>query len=176
MAGSSTPAPRPRRRDGGSLVAGTPAVASDRSLLISIEISDDSPASPEPHERLRAGLAAVLAGGGVKRADVSLAIVDDSTIHELNRQYLNHDEPTDVLSFLFEREGDRLEGEIVVSRDTAARSAPAYGWRVEDELLLYVIHGGLHLVGFDDTTPDAAAEMRRQEKHYLEPFGLQPRS
>jgi len=143
--------------------------------LFSIDISDQSPASADLHERLRAALAAVLAGGGVEQAEVSLAIVDDPTIHQLNRQYLNHDEPTDVLSFLFEREGSRLEGEIVVSRDTAARSAPAYGWRAEDELLLYVIHGGLHLVGFDDTTADAAAEMRRQEKHYLEPFGLQPR-
>ena len=67
--------------------------------------------------------------------------MDDRTIQQLNRQYLDHDEPTDVLSFLLEREAERLEGEIVVSRDTAACSAPAYGWTPADELLLYVIHG-----------------------------------
>ena len=103
---------------------------------------------------------AVLSAAGLKEAEVSLAIVDDRTIQQLNRQYLDHDEPTDVLSFLLEREVGRLEGEIVVSRDTAASSAPAYGWTPADELLLYVIHGALHLVGFDDTTPDAAAENR----------------
>jgi probable rRNA maturation factor len=142
----------------------------------SIDVSDEQPIPAADHERLRAAVSAVLCGAGLEEAEVSLAIVDDATIHALNRQYLSHDEPTDVLSFLLEREAGRLEGEIVVSRETAAKSAPAYGWRAEDELLLYVIHGALHLVGFDDNTPDAAAEMRRREQHYLEQFGLPARN
>ena len=68
-----------------------------------------------------------------------------------------------------------LEGEIIVSADTAESSARLYGWSVDDELLLYVIHGALHLVGFDDKTPAMAAVMREQEAAHLAPFGLQPR-
>ena len=142
--------------------------------MFSIDISDELPTPSVDRERLREAVASVLAGAGLQEAQVSLAIVDDATIRELNRRYLNHDDATDVLSFLLEREGGRLEGEIVVSRDTAARSAPDYGWLPQDELLLYVIHGALHLVGLDDRTPQAAAEMRRQEQHYLRQFGLEP--
>ena len=103
---------------------------------------------------------------------VSVAVVDDPAIHRLNREFLQHDYPTDVLSFLLEREGDQLEGEVIVSSDTAVRSAAQYGWTPENELLLYVIHGTLHLVGYDDLQPELLAEMRRHEQHYLGHFGL----
>jgi len=143
--------------------------------LLSIEISDEQP-SAELHERLRAAVEAVLVGAGVTDCELSLAIVDDPTIHALNREFLDHDEPTDVLSFLFDRDRARLEGEIVVSRDTAAKMAPNYGWQPDDELLLYVIHGALHLIGFDDTSPEAATTMREEEPRSLRQFGLDPKS
>jgi probable rRNA maturation factor len=88
---------------------------------------------------------------------------------------LNHDYPTDVLSFLLERNDNRLEGEIIVSADTALSAAPRYGWSAGDELLLYVIHGALHLVGYDDQTPEAQAEMRRHEAAILARFGKSQR-
>ena len=78
------------------------------------------------------------------------------------------------MSFLLESGPGWLEGEIVVSADTAGRSAPEYGWPADDELLLYVIHGVLHLVGFDDTTPQAAVAMRERERFYLEACGVRP--
>ncbi len=112
---------------------------------------------------------------GLREAQVSLAIVDDSTIHRLNRQFLNHDYATDVLSFLIERSADRLEGEVIASTDTAIRSAAQYGWAPADELLLYVIHGTLHLVGYDDLSPGPLAEMRERERACLKRFGLEPR-
>ena len=59
--------------------------------------------------------------------------------------------------------------------DTAESSARAYGWSTDDELLLYVIHGALHLIGFDDKTPAAAAQMREKKARHLAAFGLQPR-
>jgi probable rRNA maturation factor len=111
----------------------------------------------------------------VGHAQLSIAIVDDATIHELNRRYLEHDYPTDVLSFTLERDNEHLEGEVIASAETAARSAADYGWSADDELLLYVVHGTLHLVGHDDGTPDERAVMRRLERRYLASFGLQCR-
>ena len=64
---------------------------------------------------------------------------------------------------------------MIVSSETAIRSAARLGWSAEDELLLYVIHGTLHLVGYDDGTPAERDVMRRQEAHYLAGFGLERR-
>ncbi len=111
----------------------------------------------------------------LREADVSLAIVDDPTIHRINREFLQHDYPTDVLSFLLERSADRLEGEVIASADTAIGSAARYGWAPADELLLYVIHGTLHLVGYDDLAPEPQVTMRERERDYLKHFGLEPR-
>ena len=80
-----------------------------------------------------------------------------------------------MLSFPLRREEGYVQGEIIVSGQTAVRSAAEYGWSAADELLLYVVHGCLHLVGYDDGTPQARAEMRARERHYLADFGLQPR-
>jgi probable rRNA maturation factor len=62
--------------------------------------------------------------------------------------------------------------DIIFSAYTALTAAPRYGWSAGDELLLYVIHGALHLVGYDDQTPEAQAEMRRQEAAVLARLGL----
>ena len=86
-------------------------------------------------------------------ARISVAVVDDATIAVLNRQFLRHEGPTDVLSFLLEQDEDGLEGEVVVSAETARRTAPRFGWSEGEELLLYVIHGTLHLAGYDDAKP-----------------------
>ncbi|MEQ8790774.1 MAG: rRNA maturation RNase YbeY [Pirellulaceae bacterium] len=117
----------------------------------------------------------VLHEEGVAAAEISLAVVDDPTIHDLNRRYLQHDYATDVLSFLLDEQQGRLEGEVIVSADTAAAAAEQYGWSLNDELLLYVVHGALHLVGYDDLDPDSKAEMRRRERLHLARFGLTPR-
>jgi probable rRNA maturation factor len=66
-----------------------------------------------------------------------------------------------------------LEGQIVVSAETAHRVAFQYGWSSDEELLLYVIHGALHLVGYDDTTEEARRRMRSCERFYLERFGIE---
>jgi probable rRNA maturation factor len=102
---------------------------------------------------------------------VSIAIVDDPTIHRLNRQFLEHDYPTDVLSFAL-AEPPQLEGEIVASIDTARREAVAAGWSPDDELLLYAVHGALHLVGHDDHDPGDAAAMRTAERSVLARLGV----
>jgi probable rRNA maturation factor len=116
----------------------------------------------------------VLDGEGVARAEVGLAFVDDAAIHVLNRRYLQHDEPTDVITFPLSEPGEgKLSGEIVVSTETARRVARQLGHPDRDELLLYVVHGLLHLCGFDDRAPRDRREMRRREAHYLKQAGVQ---
>jgi probable rRNA maturation factor len=126
--------------------------------------------------RLARAVRRVLKTEDAAPAVVSLAIVDDGTMHQLNRRYLDHDYPTDVLSFLLSEDDEEpLQGEIVVSADTAAAEAERYGWSLDDELLLYVIHGALHLVGYDDHAPRDRREMRDWERYHLSSFGLSPR-
>jgi probable rRNA maturation factor len=143
--------------------------------VLSVEIHNQQSTLTVDENRLRAAVLAVLGDGQVAAGNVSVAVVDDATIRELNREYLNHDYATDVLSFVLEQSEGELEGEVVVSADKARTTAAQFGWRAEDELLLYVIHGALHLIGHDDQTPEARAAMRSREAHHLARFGLQPR-
>jgi len=142
--------------------------------MFNIEISNRQNLLAIDIKRLRGAVAAVLEEEGFENAAIDIAVVDDPTIHDLNRRFLNHDEPTDVLSFpMGDSEG--LEGDVIVSAETALRSAGRYDWPAADELLLYVIHGTLHLVGYDDIDDVSRAEMRSREKHYLAALGLHPK-
>lgn len=116
----------------------------------------------------------VLAEAGIRGGRISVAVVDDAEMQRLNRQFLEHDYPTDVLSFLLEASPRRFEAEIVVSADTAVTQAQEYGWTVDDELLLYVVHGALHLAGHDDHRPRERAAMRAQERKHLARLGRGP--
>jgi probable rRNA maturation factor len=142
--------------------------------MIKVAINNQQSAHRVDRARLKEGVRSVLSGEGVASALISIAVVDDATMHGLNRQYLQHDYPTDVLSFLLEEDEDNLEGEIIISADYAAREAEQFGWTAQDEMLLYVIHGALHLAGYDDLEPELKTEMRAKERHYLAGFGLSP--
>lgn len=143
---------------------------------IIIEIANEQQHAVDEN-RLKKAARNVLAEVGIQRGEISIAIVDDARMHALNRQYLQHDYPTDVLSFVLEHDevAKSLDGEIIASADYAAREAPRYGWTKDDELLLYVIHGCLHLVGHDDQTPEGLAAMRSAEAQHLAALGLKHR-
>jgi probable rRNA maturation factor len=140
--------------------------------MIRIELSNQQARHPVDEKRLLRAVRRILKDEGIRHGSISLAVVDDPTIHALNRRHLKHDYPTDVLSFVFAAEPGRLEGEVIVSADTAAACCRRFGWTADDELLLYVIHGMLHLVGCDDTRPSMRRAMRQRERHYLELFQL----
>jgi len=142
--------------------------------VIDIEITNEQVRVPVDERRLRAAIAGIVGADARRRGTVGLAVVDDATIHSLNRRYLDHDYPTDVLSFALDDDPAFLDGEILVSADMAATTAAQFGWSAEDELLLYVIHGALHLVGFDDKSPADVATMREQEALHLASFGIRP--
>jgi probable rRNA maturation factor len=146
-------------------------------MAFKIEINTDDQLHAIDTARLKKAIRAILQDAGMESAEISVGVVNDQRMHELNRQYLNHDFPTDVLSFVLEYDEDRnsLDGEIIANSDYAAREAERYGWTTNDELLLYVIHGCLHLIGHDDTTDDAKAEMTIAETKYLKQFDLDRR-
>jgi probable rRNA maturation factor len=130
---------------------------------------------PLDYGRLRDAARSVLDGEGVAAASISLAFVDNPTIHRLNKQFLDHDGPTDVLTFPLSGPGAKtLEGEVVIGAEVARTVAAERGHDESAELCLYVIHGVLHLCGYDDTAAAAARQMRARERHFLQLLGLPP--
>ncbi len=146
----------------------------DHNRVIRVEVSNEQTALAVDVELFRRAVQVVLAGEGIGVATVSLAVVDDPTMRALNRRYLNHDYDTDVLSFLLDDVDGALDGEVIVSADTAMRRAAEYSWSAADEMLLYVIHGTLHLTGCDDHAEADRANMRRKEMGYLTALGRDP--
>jgi len=140
--------------------------------VIQVHVANNAGFHPDLEDRWASAIEQVLRRHGIAEAEMSLAIVDDPTIHELNRRFLSHDRPTDVLTFRLDDGEGGLEGEIVISAETAIRQAKSVGWSPTWEALLYIVHGVLHLVGFDDTSDEAAELMRREEHRCLEMLGV----
>jgi len=112
----------------------------------------------------------------LRRLYCSLAIVDDPTMRELNAERLGHDWSTDVISFEIDATDDEVEGEVIASAETALRTCTAAGWSAGDELLLYVVHGLLHVVGLDDIDEQARQQMRAMEQACLLAVGVEQAS
>jgi probable rRNA maturation factor len=128
---------------------------------------------PLEFQRLKDAARAVFEGEGVAACKVTVAFVDDAHIHRLNNQFLRHDEPTDVLTFPYTPPGAKvLEGEVVIGYGVAKEYAADRGHAAELELLLYTVHGCLHLCGYTDGDAASAAEMRAKEREYLTKLGL----
>jgi len=141
-----------------------------------IEIADEQ-TQPVDCDPLIAVVQKILDDHSIVKSEISIALVDDPAIRILNKQYLDHDYETDVISFVLEsdEQSGSMTGQLIVSTDTAARLANEVGGTMADELLLYVVHGTLHLVGYDDKDPTDALEMRDAEKRYLAELGIQHR-
>jgi probable rRNA maturation factor len=123
--------------------------------------------------KLRTAACAVLEGEGIASAAISLAFVDNATIHRLNKQFLNHDETTDVITFPLSGSGAKtLEGEVIIGTEVGVEQAVQRGHGVHTELTLYLIHGLLHLCGYDDHSERDRRKMRERERHYLRTLGL----
>jgi probable rRNA maturation factor len=106
-------------------------------------------------------------------AAISITLVDNATIQRLNQRHLGHDWPTDVISFpLSVPEDPVLCGELVISIEMALAQARGVGAHPRDELALYVVHGLLHLCGYDDMTDARALAMRRREIEVLAAAGF----
>ncbi|MDD3089061.1 MAG: rRNA maturation RNase YbeY [Candidatus Omnitrophica bacterium] len=108
---------------------------------------------------------AVLKASGVRSGELNIRFVDDPAIRTLNRRYLGRGYATDVIAF----EGGKGHlGDVAISSDTAARNAVRYGVPVESEIRLLVIHGTLHVLGYDDVTARGRKIMRKKENEFIQ--------
>ena len=106
------------------------------------------------------------------RYEISIAIVDDNEIRELNRQFLNSKAATDCLSFdLSDNEKRSKIFDLAVNGEMAVRQANLRGHSCEAELALYITHGLLHNLGFDDSAQNQARKMHETEDKILQEFG-----
>lgn len=122
--------------------------------------------------RMKKAIRSIAADYGWTHGDISIALMSDLEIRGLNYKHLTHDYATDVISFDLTSADDFLEGEIIASIETADREAKEHGWQGDDELLLYVIHGMLHIIGLRDKKTKETQVMREAERHYLQQFNL----
>jgi probable rRNA maturation factor len=147
---------------------------------IYVEIDSEDGAEPAP-AWFESVVRDVLDAEGVAPPyEVSVILTGQETVHQMNRQYRNVDAPTDVIAFYTEEHGTdagqfvlpgdgiRRLGDIVISFPQAVEQAHDEGHSVEKELSLLVIHGLLHLLGYDHETPEDAPCMRRREAALLE--------
>ncbi|MDA8744649.1 rRNA maturation RNase YbeY [Rubripirellula amarantea] len=140
---------------------------------LAIEITIDPQVSaPINQGQLRRVITAAVKRGGFHCGEIGLRITNDPTIQELNARHLDHDYPTDVISFGYSAEPPTIEGEMVVSVDTARVRAQELGWSIDNELCLYVAHGSLHIIGMDDHDPIERAAMRAAESEIMKELGI----
>lgn len=102
--------------------------------------------------------------------ELSIILTDDCMIQELNHKYLNRNQPTDVITFLYGEEEEGPWGEIYISEDRARDQASEYRVPFQEELYRLIIHGLLHLLGYRDESDVLKRKMKRKENHYLEYF------
>jgi probable rRNA maturation factor len=143
---------------------------------MNILIANNQKIIPIKREKFRGIVRRVLRSEGVKADEVSIVFCNDTFIHELNKRYRGIDAPTDVLSFSFTEHGSNLTGivafsidtlnghggssgiaalgEIIISVETALRQANECQHSIERELEILLIHGLLHIIGYDHSTDD----------------------
>ena len=125
-----------------------------------IQVSGESPAGVTK-DWLRSAVSLVLRSTGLDEGEISLTLLDDDGIRELNRTYLGRNVPTDVISFALYEGDEAVLGDVYVGYEQAAIQALEAGISVEEELARLSIHGTLHVLGYDhpDTEARAASEM-----------------
>ncbi len=144
-----------------------------------LRITNEVKAIPVPLGFLKTKIKAMLLKLGWKKAGLSLLLVSDSRIRKLNRHYLRHDRPTDVIAFS-QLEGGKLKigkgapwiGDIVISLPTTKRQAREFGNSFKYELCFYICHGILHIMGYRDKSKKEAAQMAGIQKKILKQIGV----
>jgi probable rRNA maturation factor len=142
--------------------------------MITVQITNHSETLTADAPKLRRLVRAVCRRFGLAQARISIGIVDDAEISLLNQQFLNHQGATDCLSFDLSdamEPGDRKVFDLVVNGELAIREAARRGHEAQAELALYITHGLLHDLGFDDATEEQARRMHETEDEILQHLG-----
>jgi len=154
-----------------------PSAEAEGSIAL---LAHPSPPFPVKLEQAAAIARYTLVAEGQPALELSITLVDDERIAAMHVEYLDVEGPTDVISFPLRDEGDPdpLLGEVVVSLDTALRQSADHDLDPWKEALLYVVHGSLHLLGYDDHEPDDEARMAKRQRALLDAFlaGAEPPS
>ena len=109
----------------------------------------------------------MVAGSEIRKiGDINVIFCSDNYILDVNMKYLQHDYFTDIITFDY-CEGKVLSGDLFISVDTVRENAIEYGTEFRDELNRVIVHGVLHLIGYDDHCDEDIAEMRSKENYYL---------
>ena len=119
-----------------------------------IQVSGES-SSGVAKDWLRSAVSLVLQSAGLTEGEISLTLLDDDSIRELNRTYLQEDSPTDVISFALHEGDEAVLGDVYVGYEQAAIQAVETGISVEEELARLSIHGTLHVLGYDHPHTEA---------------------
>jgi len=98
--------------------------------------------------------------------DITFVFENDEEVYRVNLKYLDHGWYTDVISFDY-NQGERINGDIIISVDRVKENAEKYGVRREEEMRRVMIHGVLHLIGYEDDTAAKKEAMRKKEDKYL---------
>jgi probable rRNA maturation factor len=139
-------------------------------VVLTLEAAD---ADPPLSDYLSARLSRIAALAGVGRGTLTVAVVDDRVMGQMHSRYRGCSGTTDVLTFDHRNHRNApLEADIVVCVDEAVRQADLRGHDTRDEILLYAVHGLLHLMGYDDHDPQAAAVMHAREDELLTAAGV----
>jgi probable rRNA maturation factor len=105
---------------------------------------------------------------GLERKELSILLVDDEEIKRLNSQYLGRKRPTNVIAFPMDGPNEHLLGDIVISTETAQKEAEKLNLPFEEHLARLLIHGILHLLGYEDKTKSQYRKMRQKEEELLQ--------
>ena len=142
--------------------------------MITVQITNHLEKLPADVRRLKKLVRAICQQFGISQARISLGIVGDAEIAVLNKRFLNHEGTTDCLSFDLSDETEpagRKVFDLVVNGALALREAVQRGHEAQAELALYITHGLLHDLGFDDATEEQARRMHRTEDEILQHLG-----
>ena len=122
---------------------------------------------PFKEKRLTSRWLKFVAESEAKRlGDIAVIFCSDNYILDVNIKYLQHDYYTDIITFDY-CEGNRLSGDLFISVDSVRENAQHYGTEFPEELNRVIVHGLLHLIGYDDHTEADIAVMRAKENYYL---------
>jgi probable rRNA maturation factor len=117
--------------------------------------------------RLRQWLAVVAEQYSATVKSVGIILSNDDYLSQLNQKYLEHDTLTDIITFPYHEPGKPIEGELYISLDRIMDNAATLDLPWEEELDRVIVHGLLHLIGYEDDTPDRKEAMRREEDKCL---------
>jgi probable rRNA maturation factor len=144
--------------------------------MIFLEINPELNLSLPPDLLERAAQAVLAHQSNAVDADLTLALTGDEQIQTLNRDFLGRDAPTDVLSFAADetdpQTGRRYLGDVIISLPRAVEQSTARGGTLEAEIQLLVVHGVLHLLGYDHTRAEVKARMWAAQAEVLDRLGL----